>query len=360
MLLLAVFLALAIGVSFLCSILEAVFLSVTPSSVEALRRQRPEAARRIARLREDPDRPLAAILTLNTISHTVGAAGVGAQAERIWGSTSLAIVSAIVTLLILVFSEIIPKTLGALYWRPLMIPTTRVIQWLVWICLPFVWLAQGITHWLSRGRSQAVRRDELSAMAEAGRLEGTFSEDEARVVRNLVEQWRKPVHEILTPRTVVAALSADQTIAASLQEGEKLSFSRLPVYVEQIDQLKGYVLRGELQAAHGRGESERPVSDFLRPIYIVPETATVSAVCRQMVSRREHIAAAVDEYGSLAGLVTMEDILETLLGEEIVDEYDTIVDLREWARQSARSDEEDPSPTPVKLPAAPALTRPGE
>ena len=335
MTLLIFYLALAIGVSFVCSILEAVFLSITPSSVAAMRHERPRTALKLARLREDLDRPLAAILTLNTIAHTVGAAGVGAQAERIWGSASLAVISAVVTLLILVFSEIIPKTLGALHWRALAGPATHTIGWLVVVTLPFVWLAQGITRWLSRGQPEGVSRDELSALAEAARASGAVSEEEAGVVRNLVGSWKRPVREILTPRTVVTAFRADETVTDALAKLAERPYSRLPVYGDRIDEIKGYVLRTELQARAAEGAGERTVETLLRPIHFVPETAPLGKVWCQLIRRRTHIAAAVDEYGSFAGVLTMEDLLETLLGQEIVDESDVVVDLREWAREEA-------------------------
>jgi len=344
MLLLAFYLLLAIGVSFLCSILEAVFLSITPSYVAARKEQHPRVARILESLQANVDRPLAAILTLNTIAHTVGAAGVGAQAERIWGSTSLGIVSALVTLAILVFSEIIPKTLGATYWRALAPTATFVIQWLIWGTLPFVWMAQAITAWIAPGHTgPRLHRDELSAMAEAGRLEGVFSEDEARVVHNLVSSWRRPVSEILTPRTVVTALQCDLTAEATMSVIEQRPFSRLPAFDQTIDQIQGFVLKDELVKAVADGQSDRRVREFLRPILIVPATVSVSNLYRRMLRQREHIAAAVDEYGGLAGIVTMEDVVETLLGEEIVDEVDEVVDMRAWAREQSQKQDSSAS-----------------
>lgn len=337
MTLLILFVVLAIGVSFLCSILEAVLLSITPSFVEAAEEERPKLAEKLRELRKDIERPLAAILSLNTIAHTVGATGAGAQAATVFNDTGVGIFSAVLTLGILILSEIVPKTLGATYWRGLAPFAVRVLPWLIIAQLPLVWMSEAITKVLTRGKTVAeVSREEITALTTAGQRLGVVEEDETRVVANLFRMPDIPASEIMTPRTVIEHVQEAATVGEAVESREAFPFSRLIVSGETIDDVKGFVLSRELLLAAVRGEKDRPVADFERDMPRVPETTDLDTIFDILVEGEAHIALIQDEFGGTAGILTMEDVLETLLGTEIVDEHDEDVDLRKVARRQAR------------------------
>ncbi len=337
MTLLILFVVLAIGVSFLCSILEAVLLSITPSFVEAAEEDRPKLAQKLRRLRTDIERPLAAILSLNTIAHTVGATGAGAQAAMVFDDAGVGIFSALLTLGILVLSEIIPKTLGATYWRPLAPFAVRVLPWLIIAQLPLVWMSQWITRLLTRGKIEAeVSRDEITALATAGQRLGVVEEDETRVVANLFRLPEIATKEVMTPRTVIEHVHAEATIAEVLAERDVFTHSRLPVTGETIDDVRGFALTRDLLLAAARGKGEQTVQTFSREIPRVSEGTDLDTLLDSLMDRDAHIALVEDDYGGTAGLVTMEDVLETLLGTEIMDEHDKAADLRKVARARAK------------------------
>lgn len=336
MTLLIVFVLLAIGVSFLCSILEAVLLSITPSYVEAAEKERPRLAEKLRRLRADVERPLAAILSLNTIAHTVGATGAGAQAATVFDDTGVGVFSALLTLGILVLSEIIPKTLGATYWRALTPFTVQVLPWLIIAQLPLVWMSQVITRFLTRAEADTeISREEITALTTAGQRLGVVEEDETRVVANLFRLPEIEAQEVMTPRTVIEHVPAEATVESALEGRETFPFSRLLVTGESIDEVQGFVLTRELLLAALRGEGKRPVADFARDIMHVSEHTDLDTLFDLLMERNEHIARVEDDYGGTAGLVTMEDLLETLLGTEIVDENDETTNLREVAQSRA-------------------------
>ena len=332
--LLIFYLLLALGVSFLCSLMEAVLLSISPAYALLLEQQGSRFGRKLRRLKDDIDRPLAAILSLNTIAHTVGAAGVGAQAAHLFGDRWLGLVSGILTLLILVLSEIIPKTVGALYWRrltpmivTLLIPTT-IITW------PLVRMSQGITRLLAHGRKMAtVSREEIRALTQQGEKEGVLAADESHILRNLFRFRQLTVHDIMTPRTVVQSLPARTTIAELSDMFDDMIFSRIPIHGEQGDDVTGYVLKDTMLLHAARDEDDVTLEQIKRPIRIVPEGTPLPDVFERLMTEHEHIALVVDEYGAMTGIVTMEDIVETLLGCEIVDEFDSVEDMQAWARE---------------------------
>ncbi|PSQ93756.1 MAG: hemolysin [Bacteroidetes bacterium SW_4_67_19] len=337
--LLVLYVLLALGFSFLCSILEATLLSVTPSYVAALEQEGHLVAERLSEYKEDIDRPLAAILSLNTIAHTVGATGAGAQAAKAIpggeGEVAVAITSGVLTLLILVVSEIIPKTLGAVYWRqlaPVMTPVLTVIIWTMW---PLVKLSQGITYLLARGKKDeaSVSREEFTAMAELGKKEGVFEEEESRILKNLFRFSSLRVKDIMTPRTVIKALPEGQTVAEVVDNHDEFQFSRIPVYTEDRDDITGYILKDEILLKAAQEEDALALHDLKREIQGMPETLPLPEAFEQLVDSYEHIALVVDEYGGTAGIVTMEDIVETLLGMEIVDEADSTEDMQVLARR---------------------------
>ena len=337
MTLLILFVVLAIGVSFLCSILEAVLLSITPSFVEGAEKDRPELADKLRGLRTDIERPLAAILSLNTIAHTVGATGAGAQAAVVFGDAGVGIFSAVLTLGILILSEIVPKTLGATYWRALAPFAVSVLPWLIAAQLPLVWMSQAITHVLTRGKAGSeVSRDEITALTTAGQRLGVVEEDETRIVSNLFRLPETSVGEVMTPRTVIEHLPADATVGSVVAGRDAFPYSRLPVTRGSVDEVDGFVLTRDMLLAALRGDGETPVSELARDLLRVSETTDLDTLFDLFLERGAHIALVEDAYGGTAGLVSMEDVLETLLGAEIVDEQDEAVDMRALALLRAR------------------------
>jgi CBS domain containing-hemolysin-like protein len=352
--LLLVYVAIALGVSFICSILEAVLLSITPSYLAKLEQDRPKVGARVRALKLHIDRPLAAILSLNTIAHTVGAAGVGAEAQRLWGSEVLAITSAVLTLLILFVSEIIPKTLGAMYWRRLSGFIAAVLPPLILILLPLVWLSEAITGFMRRRRvAEKLSREEFAALARVGEEQGVFDESEMRILRNLFLFGSLRTRDIMTPRTVMFSLEENTTVREAMAERGSMVFSRIPIWKETPDQITGYILKDQLLLRAARDELDVPVHAFAREALMVPDTVALPALFENLLDKREHIAVVVDEYGGVDGVVTMEDVLETLIGLEIVDEMDSVKDMRAMARAKwevrAKHIQRDPldSPTPV-------------
>ncbi|MFN7130771.1 MAG: CNNM domain-containing protein [Myxococcales bacterium] len=338
MTLLILFALLALGVSFACSVFEAVLLSVTPSYVAALEQADRPRSRRTGRLlkclKEDVDRPLAAILTLNTIAHTAGAAGVGAQAQLLWGNRAVTIASAVMTLLILVTSEIIPKTIGAVYWRGLSAVVARALRLLIWALYPFVVLAQSITGLLSRDRDATeISREELGALATLSVEEGVLEEEENRMLQNLLRLRSIKAKDIMTPRTVAVMLPEKLTVGEVVQTHGAGRFSRIPVFAGNRDEVTGFVLKTDLLLAASRDQFARPLSELRRPLAQIQQDAQLAHVLEKLLTTREQLALVVDEFGGTAGLLTLEDVVETLIGEEIVDETDKERDLRALARE---------------------------
>jgi CBS domain containing-hemolysin-like protein len=332
--LLLLYVALAIGVSFLCSLMEAVLLSVTPSYVAALEREGSAVGERIHQFKENVDRPLAAILSLNTIAHTVGAAGVGAQAAIVFGEAYTGVVAGVLTLLILVLSEIIPKTLGAVYWRTLTPSVVRMLTATIILMWPLVKLSQGITRLMSQDEDEAAfSREEFTAMAELGEEEGVFEEKESRILRNLFRFNSLRVKDVMTPRTVIFQMPERQTIGDVVEEHDEFRFSRIPVYDDDPDDITGYVLKDEMLLRAAQEEFDVSLSEISRDILVVHETLPLPDLLERLLDRLEHIALVVDEYGGVAGVVTMEDVVETLLGLEIVDEADSVEDMQALARK---------------------------
>lgn len=340
MFLLLTYLVVAIGFSFYCSVAEAVLLSITPSFISTLQGKNPVAAERLRKLKANVDRPLAAILSLNTIAHTIGAAGVGAQAaalyggEGYFGDNAVGIASALMTLLILVFSEIIPKTLGALYWRNLGPIVGTTVEYLIFALYPLVWLSELLTKWLSGGKSHhSLTRDELTAMAEIGAQQGILEDHESRVFRALMKLPDLKASDIMTPRVVVIAFPETTTVEELFDSQPNLPISRIPIYQNKLDELTGFVLKNDLLVAQAKGESDRRLSEFARPVKTVQAATPLPRLLEMLLEGKLHLAMVSDQYGSIVGLVTLEDLVETLLGLEIVDEYDTEVDMQLFARK---------------------------
>lgn len=333
MTLLFVYMALALGISFFCSICEAVLLSVTPAFVAHAADEGRRGSRLLCRLESNVDRPLAAILTLNTVANTAGATAVGAQASSEFGSSSVGLVSGILTFLILVCSEIVPKTLGSVHWRRLACPAAIAIHGLTWLLAPVVWATERFTRFLARGGEQDVsRRAELGAMAKVGADYGDLAPQEYRILGNLLRFRSWKVESIMTPRTVVFALPEETNVSAAVAPHSDVPFSRIPVYHECIDQTTGFVLKQDILQHQALGHKDIPLREFKRPLRSLPETACLLAAFEAFLENDDHIALVVDEYGGVEGVVTLEDVVETLLGKEIVDETDVTVDMRQLAR----------------------------
>lgn len=333
--LLIVYVALAIGVSFMCSIMEAVLLSVTPAYIGAMEIERPDAASRLRELKSDVDRPLAAILTLNTVAHTIGAAGAGAEAAAYFGSAAIGIFSALLTLGILVLSEIIPKTLGAVYWRGLAPLVSRLLKPLIYLLYPLVLMSQWFAKLLTRGEKEGdVSREELAALAEIGAEEGVIGDQEAHLFRSLLRFESLRASDVMTPRTVVVAYPESATAHELITA--KRPFSRYPVYAENRDDMTGYVLLSDALTRVADDAHDTPLADLRRELVALPEDQSLLVVFERLVEGREHIALVVDEYGGTAGIVTMEDVIETLLGLEITDETDKNEDMQVLARERWR------------------------
>ena len=333
MILLLFYLFLALVVSFLCSIMEAVLLS-TPQSFLIVKHENGNAwAKSFVDLKTNIDKPLSAILSLNTVAHTVGAAGVGAQAVKIFGEASFGIVSAILTILILVITEIIPKTIGARYWRNLAMISSRIIQVMIIITYPLVVMSAVITKLISKNRQeQTTSREEIAALANIGADEGVFSNKEHKIIQNLLRLKNVKVTEIMTPRVVVAVADEKLYLKDFFKNKDYLKFSRIPIYSENDENITGYVFRQEVFEKLAEDQHDLKLKDVKREIVVVPNSIVLFTLWEKLLEKKEHIALIVDEYGGLDGIVTMEDIIETLLGLEIIDETDTIVDMQKYAR----------------------------
>ncbi len=333
--LLVLYILLALGFSFLCSVAEAVILSITPSYIEGQKEKRPNLAARLKRLKQDNiDQSLSAILTLNTIAHTVGAIGAGAKATVVFGSAWFGLFSAVMTLMILFFSEIVPKTIGAVYWPKLVRPTSLFINTLIVILYPIVWISERITKSISRGKDLHIfSRDEFVAMASVGVRTGQIGSKESRIIQNLFRFDSLKVTDVMTPRTVISALPEEMKITDSLKQVAQKPFSRFPVYKTNIDDIEGFVLKDDVLILTAQKQGDRQLKTLKREMLSVPESVSLTALLEHFLKERNHIAIVVDEHGGTEGLVTLEDLIETLIGMEIMDETDSVEDMRVLARE---------------------------
>ncbi|MGV6816048.1 MAG: CNNM domain-containing protein [Thiotrichales bacterium] len=336
MTLLLIYLAIAIGVSFLCSVLEAVLLSVSPSFVEDMAGRRPAAGRMLRQVRTRLDESLSSILILNTFAHTMGAAGVGSQAVQVFGEKWQTLIAVLLTLAILYFSEIIPKTLGATYWRRLAAPSAVVISWLVRLVYPLVWISTRLTKLFNHGKKGGITREEIIALASLGQKEGTLVSRESDYLENLLRLREIRTEEVLTPRSVVHMLQKDQTVSEALDQSQTNQFSRMPVYGQTKDEILGKVLRRDLYQAERAGQGNEPVENYIIPIGRVSEKLPVQHLLDMFIRQHDHMVLVEDEFGQTAGIVTLEDAIETLLGREIIDETDAVADMQALARDKYR------------------------
>jgi CBS domain containing-hemolysin-like protein len=313
--------------------MEAVLLS-TPVSYLKTKEKESKGASLMIRQKLRIDRPLSAILSLNTVAHTVGAAGVGAQAVKVFGDVYFGLVSAILTLLILVFTEIIPKTIGARFSRELAMISAHIIRIMIIITYPLVIGSAYITRIISRRPAgHTTSREEISVLAHIGTEEGIFGEKENKIIQNLIRLKKIRVTEIMTPRVVVTVANENLPLDEFLIGKEFLKFSRIPVYSGNEEHITGYVFRQNVFEKLAEDQTGLKLKDIKREIVIIPGSKPLFGVWETLLEKKEHIALVVDEYGGMDGIVTMEDIIETLLGFEIVDEKDTITDMQQYARE---------------------------
>ena len=333
--LLMVYIISAIGFSFLCSVAEAVLLSITPSYIEGQKEKDPKYAARLKRLKQDNiDQSLAAILTLNTIAHTAGAIGAGAKATAVFGSAWFGVFSAAMTMAILFFSEIVPKTIGAIYWSKLVVPTMYFVRGLIVILYPIVWISEKLTKLVAHGKEiQHFNRDEFIAMAELGKEGGHINDRESRILGNLFRYGSVKVMDAMTPRIVAFALSEEKTVSEVFELIKSKPFSRLPVYKSGFDDITGFVLRDDILLSKASDRHGETLKSLKRDITVVPEKVSLPMLLDSFLNERQHIALVVDEYGKAKGIVTLEDLVETLLGVEIMDEMDSVENMRVLARK---------------------------
>lgn len=333
MVLLFVYLFLALFVSFLCSIMEAVLLS-TPISYLIVKQERGSVwAKGFIALKNNIDKPLSAILSLNTVAHTIGAAGVGAQAVAIFGEVYFGLVSAILTVLILIVSEIIPKTIGAIYWKELSRVSAKTMRIMIIVSYPLVVLSAFITKLISKNSpDQTTSREEIAVLADIGADEGLFSTKEHKIIQNILRLKNVKAREIMTPRVVVAVANEELYLNEFFKNKEILKFSRIPIYSEEEENITGYVFTQQVFEKLAEDKHNLQLKDIRREIVVVPNSIVIFTLWENLLEKNEHIALILDEYGGLDGIVTMEDIIETLLGLEIVDEKDTVTDMQKYAK----------------------------
>lgn len=339
MVLLVIYFVGAILFSFLCSIWEAVLLSITPSYI-ASQPEDSSLGTTLKEFKEDIDRPLSAILTLNTIAHTVGAIMVGAQASKVIPSTfqigpinGEALVAGLMTIAILILSEIIPKTIGANSWRSLVPFTTSSLKFLLFILAPFVWLSQLITKNFKKDKDMSVlSRADFHALTAAGELSGAINEEESLAIRNLLRLDQIIVKSIMTPRAVMKTVGGSMTLKAYYDSHQPLRYSRIPIFDEKREHIMGILLKDDLLQALYEDHGDDPVHKFLRPPVFIKVNDSLSTLQSILMKDKNHMAIVVDDFGALLGLVTMEDLFETILGLEILDETDNVVDLQKLAR----------------------------
>ncbi|MDR1022384.1 MAG: CNNM domain-containing protein [Prevotellaceae bacterium] len=338
MTLLFIYLFIALFTSFVCSIMEAVLLSVPAPYLKSQAEQGSKGAEAMIRLKENVDKPLSAILSLNTMAHTVGATGIGMQATLVFGEAYVGLVSAILTILILVLTEIMPKTIGTSYCKELVGVSARVTKVMIFITYPFVLVSAALSGLLSKDKKEnTTSREEISALASIGRQEGIIADKENSIIQNLIRLKSVRIAEVMTPRTVVVAAGENMTLQEFLKNKDFLNFSRIPIYRENRDDVTGYVLRDLVFEKLAEDRFDLKLKDIRREIVTFPEAVTVFDAWDRMLAKKEHIALVVDEYGGMGGVVTVEDIVESLLGVEIVDEKDKVEDMQQYALERWKS-----------------------
>lgn len=336
MTLLVTYLLLTLILSFMCSLLEATLLSSTSSYIESLDKKgySPKTVDLAKDVKQNIDKSISSILTLNTFANTMGAAGVGAQAAIIFGSNWQAVIAFILTLMVLFISEIFPKTLGAIYWRKFIVPAVYIISFMVKITYPFIFLATFITNALQKGRKNEANfsKDEIITIVNMSEKEGVLQAKESILIKNLFKLKNIKAKDIMTPRTVVFAFDSKTTLKEALLNDNLYVYSRIPVYNESIDDIAGVVFKQTILEKRVKKKKKTLLKDIIVPVHKVPENISVSTLFDMFIRMKMHLFIVQDEYGQTSGVVTLEDALETLLGIEIVDEMDQVTDMQEFAK----------------------------
>ncbi|MBQ4389255.1 MAG: DUF21 domain-containing protein [Bacteroidales bacterium] len=333
MTLLIIYLLLTMGISFLCSLLESVLMSTPISFISMKEEEGDRNATLFMKFKQDPDRPLTAILSLNTIANTLGAAAVGHQATQLSGDHVFGIVSAAMTILILVFSEIVPKSIGTSHWKNLLW-LSHVMQLLVYLLFPVVWVVDKLHDTISHeDPDTGISREEVSAMANIGEEEGVLDGSENKVIQNIIKLDDIKAYDVMTPR-VVAAIASEQMTLRNFYKQEDLSHnSRIPVYSDSPEFITGYILRYDALENLADDKFDMRLKDIKRKIAAFHEETSVSDIWESLLKTKDQIACIIDDYGCFQGIITLEDIMETILGMEIIDENDTITDMQQYARE---------------------------
>lgn len=336
MTLLILYSLLTITASFLCSVLEAILLSASPHYIDTLTKSHPRFAQLARRVKGNLDQSIASILVVNTFAHTLGAAAIGAQSVRVFGDHWQALVAIVLTLGILYLSEILPKVLGATYWKQLLRPAVTTIYFLTKIAYPFVVLGSLLTRFIKSREPAGVSREEIVAIAEMGEKQGSLLSQESDLIENLLSLKGHRASDILTPRSVVFALAADTRVRDALEIDLMHLHSRIPLFEDTIDSVTGLVFNQKILEASLNGEDDKPLRDIAVPVFMVSENLPVLNLLDLFIKRQEHLFVVHDRYGQTAGVVTLEDAIETLLGVEIVDEMDRVVDMQAYAKERGR------------------------
>lgn len=341
MTLLITYLLIALLVSFMCSILEAVLLSSTSSYIESLSKKgNSNAVEILKELKSNIDKPISSILILNTFAHTMGAAGVGAQAQILFGQEMETLIAVLLTLAILYFSEIIPKTIGAVYWKKLLVPSAYIISFLIKLTFPLVWISMFITNTISKGKTKesSFSRDEILAAVTMGEKEGSILSKESVLIENLFKLKNIKTKDIMTPRSVVFALKSTVSVEEAIEDDKMYVHSRIPVYGDTIDDVIGVVFNQIILEESVEERDDTLLKDIMVPVHKISENVPVSALIDQFVNRKTHLFIVEDNYGQTSGVVTLEDAIETLLGVEIVDEMDEVEDMQVFAKNRKLQD----------------------
>ncbi len=334
MALLLTFLFGALAISFLCSLLESSLMSTAYSYIIAREEEGDKNAARIRKYKTEPEKPLAAILSLNTIANTIGAAGVGLQTKVVFGEVWFGVVSGITTLLILIFSEIIPKTIGSTHWKELMPFTVRTIRVLIVLMYPLVMLVKVVGRMVNRKEPESVvSREEVSAMANAGEEEGVLEEDENKIIQNIIKLDNVKATDVMTPRVVAAIAPESMTLKEYYDDDQYDHFSRIPVYAESPEYITGYILRDDALENLAEDKFSLTLGDIRRDLPYFNEEKSISDIWDALLKQKSQIALIIDEYGCFQGILTMEDIIETIFGLEIIDESDEVSDMQQYARE---------------------------
>lgn len=333
MFLFAIAILLTLGVSFLCSMLEAMILSTTVAEVEALKRDNPRRGAGLEQLRTGLEETISTILTLNTIANTLGSVIIGGLAIRLFGQAVLGVVSAGMTLAILIFSEVIPKNLGVVYRRALQPHAVYPLLGMRNALRPVTYLCNLAVRFVIRSQPVKTGSDEeIILLAERGAQEGSLTESESSIIANALSLDEKRVSEIMTPRTVVTALKRTATIGEVFREYPNIPFARIPVFGKNLDDIVGLVRRRDLLKAKANDQDLEQVGKYMQEVHFIPETATAAQALQLFLKTHQQLIVVVDEFGSTAGVVTMEDVIEHLIGREIFEKDDIAVDMRELAR----------------------------